>query len=222
MVSRAASIELLSSYEADGNGASLGAQLPKCCRLFFSSIPKQASLPIFNGPRATIKDALTALWEASDRVCGKRLKVMIPTLLPALEQHGRLQLGQSDRDRVLAISAANIDRLLVDVKIAASGCRRRRAVFYSAIRREVPIRTFNDWNSPVPGFCEVDMVAHGGTSVAGSFIQTLTMLDVANGWTECLPLLTREGSLVVEAINRAQSLFPWRCAAWTLTTTAPS
>ena len=158
---------------------------------------------------ATIKDALTALWEASDRVCGKRLKVMIPTLLAALEQHGRLQLGQSDRDRVLAISAATIDRLLVDVKIAASGGRRRRAGFYSAIRREVPIRTFNDWNSPVPGFCEVDMVAHGGTSVAGSFIQTLTMVDVATGWTECLPLVTREGSLVVEAINRAQSLFPW-------------
>src|ERR1700757_3555391 len=65
---------------------------------------------------ATIKDALTALWEASDRVCGKRLKVMIPTLLPALEQHGRLQLGQADRDRVLAVSAATIDRLLIDVK----------------------------------------------------------------------------------------------------------
>ena len=158
---------------------------------------------------ATIKDAMTALWEASDRVCGKRLKVMIPTLLPALEQHGRLQLSQADHDRVLAISAATIDRLLVDVKIAASGGRRRRAGFYSAIRREVPIRTFNDWNSPAPGFCEVDMVAHGGTSVAGSFIQTLTMVDVATGWTECLPLLTREGSLVVEAINRAQGLFPW-------------
>jgi hypothetical protein len=70
---------------------------------------------------ATIKDAMTALWEASDRVCGKRLKVTIPTLLPALEQHGRLQLGQADRDRVLAISAATIDRLLVDVKIAARG-----------------------------------------------------------------------------------------------------
>lgn len=108
----------------------------------------------------------------------------------------------ADRDRVLAISAATIDRLLVDVKIAASGGRRRRAGFYSAIRREVPIRTFNDWNSPVPGFCEVDMVAHGGTSVAGSFIQTLTMVDIATGWTECLPLLTRQSSLVVEAIRR--------------------
>src|SRR6202166_4741781 len=158
---------------------------------------------------ATIKDALTALWEASDRVCGKRLKVMIPILLPALEQHGRLQLGQPDRDRVLAISAATIDRLLGDVKVAASGGRRRRAGFYSAIRREVPIRTFNDWDSPPPGFCEVDMVAHGGTSVAGSFIQTLTMIDIATGWTECLPLLTRDGSLVVEAMKHAQSLFPW-------------
>ena len=37
-----------------------------------------------------IKDALKALWEASDRVCGKRLVVMLPTLPPALERHGRL------------------------------------------------------------------------------------------------------------------------------------
>ncbi|WP_377827409.1 hypothetical protein ACFKHW_20965 [Bradyrhizobium lupini] len=89
---------------------------------------------------ATIKDAMTALWEASDRVCGRRLKLMIATL----------QLGRADHNRVLAISAATIDRLLVDVKIAANGGRRRRAGFYSAIRREAPIRTFNDGNSPPP------------------------------------------------------------------------
>lgn len=44
----------------------------------------------------------------------------------------------------------------------------RRAGMMSVIRREVPNRTFNDWDSPRPGFCEVDMVAPGGTSVAGS------------------------------------------------------
>jgi hypothetical protein len=49
----------------------------------------------------------------------------------------------------------------------------------------------------------------GGTSVAGSFIQTLTMTDVATGWTECLPLIARDGGLVVEAMTRAQSQFPW-------------
>lgn len=158
---------------------------------------------------AAIKDALTALWEASDRVCGKRLVAMIPTLVPALGRHGRLQLGEGEQAQLLAVSAATIDRMLGDVKVMAAGGRRRRAGFYSAIRREVPIRTFNDWKDPAPGFCEVDMVAHGGTSTAGSFIQTLTMVDVATGWTECLPLVNRDGSLVVEAIKRSQSLFPW-------------
>ena len=156
-----------------------------------------------------VRDALTALWEASDRVCGKRLKAMIPALLPALERYGRVQLDESERALILSVSAATIDRMLVDVKIAAAGGRRRRVGFYSAIRREVPIRTFNDWKDPPPGFCEIDLVAHGGTSVAGSFIQTLTMVDIATGWTECLPLVARDGSLVVEAMRRAQSLFPW-------------
>jgi hypothetical protein len=35
------------------------------------------------------------------------------------------------------------------------------------------------------------------------------MVDVATGWTECLPLIARDGGLVVEAIKPAQSLFPW-------------
>lgn len=156
-----------------------------------------------------VRDALVALWEASDRVCGKSLKVMIPALLPALERHGRLQLTPETRGLLNTVSAATIDRMLVEVKVAAAGGRRRRVGFYSAIRREVPIRTFNDWADPPPGFCEIDMVAHGGTSVAGLFIQTLTMTDIATGWTECLPLLTRDGGLVVEAMSQAQSQFPW-------------
>jgi hypothetical protein len=161
------------------------------------------------GRYAAIRDALMALWEASDRVCGKRLVVMIPTLQAALERHGRLQLSKGEAALLGSVSAATIDRLLSETKIAAAGGRRRRAGFHSAIRREVPIHTCNDWKEPMPGFCEVDMVAHCGTSTAGSFNQTLTMVDVATGWTECLPLVTRDGSLVIEAIKRAQSLFPW-------------
>jgi hypothetical protein len=158
----------------------------------------------------SIQDALIALWDASDRLCGKRLAVMIPLLLPALERHGRLKLCPDERALVLRASAATIDRLLSAVKIVAAGGRRRRAGFSSAVRRQVPVRTFNDWGTPPPGYCEADLVAHGGTSVSGAFIQTLTMVDVATGWTECFPLIVREAALVVEALERAQSLFPWR------------
>jgi hypothetical protein len=85
------------------------------------------------GPRRVytepVRDALIALWEASDRICGKRLKAMIPTLLPALEHHGQLKLAERHRALVLGISAATIDRMLAEVRIAARGGRRRRAGF---------------------------------------------------------------------------------------------
>jgi hypothetical protein len=131
----------------------------------------------------SVRDALIALWDASDRLCSKRLVVMIPLLLPALERHGRLKLSANERALLLKVSAATIDRLLSDVKIAAAGGRRRRAGFSTAVRRQVPVRTFNDWGSPPPGYCEADLVAHGGMSVSGAFIQTLTMVDVATGWS---------------------------------------
>lgn len=157
-----------------------------------------------------IEDALAALWEASDHLCGKRLKVMIPVLLPGLERHGRLQLSIEDRAAVLNASAATIDRLLAARKLAASGGKRRRAGQSSAVRREVPVRTFNDWGGVVPGYCEIDLVAHGGTTVEGVFIQTLTLVDVVTGWTQCLPIVMREGTLVVDAIARARTQFPWQ------------
>ena len=52
------------------------------------------------------------------------------------------------------------------------------------------------------------MVAHGGTSVAGSFIQTLTMVDVAAGWTECQPLVNRDGSLSLRRSSAPRACSP--------------
>ena len=40
------------------------------------------------------------LWEASDRVCGKRLKPLLPLLVSALERHGHLTLGITVRDTI--------------------------------------------------------------------------------------------------------------------------
>jgi hypothetical protein len=58
------------------------------------------------------RQTLIVLWEASDRVCGKRLKPLLRILLPALERHGHLSLDEAIRTKVLAMSAASIDRFL--------------------------------------------------------------------------------------------------------------
>ena len=92
--------------------------------------------------------ALIVLWEASDRVCGKRLKALLPILLSALERHGHLKPDATIRSRILAMSAATIDRLLKAPRTATRSQRVRRVV--PELRRRVPLRTFADWNEPLP------------------------------------------------------------------------
>ncbi|WP_250480622.1 hypothetical protein [Caballeronia sp. GAOx1] len=100
-----------------------------------------------------IRAALITLWEAADRICGKRLKALIPTLIDSMTRHGHLSLPKDLRQRLKQISAATIDRLLRDVREQAfSGQRRRAGGVGDAIRRAVPIRTFTDWNDPLPGY----------------------------------------------------------------------
>ena len=56
-----------------------------------------------------VTQALTVLWEAADRVCGKRLKALIPMLVDAMERHGHLDLDPVIKTKVLQVSAATID-----------------------------------------------------------------------------------------------------------------
>lgn len=155
-----------------------------------------------------VRQALITLWEASDRICGKRLKPLLPTMVAALERHGHLRLDPVVRTRLLAISASTIDRLLAGVRAASPG-RRRRARGMPSVRRSVPVRTFSDWGDPPPGFLEVDFVVHCGDSMGGSFASTLVLTDIASGWTECLALLVRESSLVADALERLTSGLPF-------------
>jgi hypothetical protein len=162
-------------------------------------------LPLYD---AAVRDAVVVLWEASDRVCGKRLKPLLPMLVSALERHGHLALDPTVRTRVLAASAATLDRLLRPTKAAVSGQRAKRRAM-PVVQRNVPVRTFAEWEDPQPGDMEADLVSHGGDSAAGSFVHTLTVTDVASGWTECVALVVRDGALVVAALEQLRKTMPF-------------
>lgn len=157
-----------------------------------------------------VRLALVVLWEASDRLCGKRLKAAIPALVVAMERHGHLALEPAVKDLLLQISAASIDRLLSATRNHIEGTRRRRGGVGTAIRRSIPVRTFGDWNDPPPGFFEVDMVEHcGSLKVDGNFVHTLVLTDIASQWTECIALPMRSQELVVEGFAFAASGAPF-------------
>ena len=143
-----------------------------------------------------VREALVVLWEAADRICGKRLQAIWPGLIQALEQHGHLALDGSVRQRLREVSAATIDRLLAPVRSTVSGRKRRKTPKKPS--QQIPVRTFADWKAPLPGFLEIDFVAHGGSSMHGSCLWSLVATDVCSGWTEAVPLLAREQSLATD------------------------
>jgi hypothetical protein len=121
------------------------------------------------------------LWEASDRLCSKRLKPLVPVLLPALEQQGQLDVdGQASRQA--ADDQRSDDGSLLSVRV---GSRRatpsRRNEFGGA--PIVPIHTFGGLGRPTARFFDVDFVAHSGTSSSCSFVQTMVPTDITTGWT---------------------------------------
>lgn len=155
------------------------------------------------------REALIVLWESSDRICGKRLKPLLPILISSMEQHGHLKLNDQIRTLLLQMSAATIDRALKRVRETAGGRRRRHSVASSALKRSIPIRKFSDWGDPAPGFIEADLVSHSGPNARGSFIQTLVLTDIATGWTECAPLLVREQKLLAEVLTELRRIMPF-------------
>lgn len=156
------------------------------------------------------RQALIMLWEAADRICGKRLKVMIPVLIDAMERFGHLDLNQNVKDKVLAVSAATIDRMLARTRLQIDGQRKRRKGVGAAIRRSIPVRTFADWGDPPPGFFEMDMVEHyNGPKIDGDYVHTLVLTDIASGWTECISMRHRSQALVIDGLDKIAEDLPF-------------
>ena len=154
-----------------------------------------------------VREAVIVVWEASDRICGKRLKAALPNFVDSMERHGHLSLDPAVRERLLSASAATLDRLLKPIRATAGSRRKRRRRTYMG--SQIPVRTYNDWNWPPPGFLEIDLVAHCGGTLSGSFIHSLVATDICTGWTEAVPLLAREQSLVVEGLKAIAGQLPF-------------
>lgn len=147
------------------------------------------------------------IWEAADRICGKRLKAALPHLVEATERHGHLDLDPRVRERLLSASAATLDRPLQPIR--TPGSRRFRRRRNQSPGRNIPVRTFADWNAPLPGFLGIDLVVYHGGFLWGSMIHSLVATDICTGWTEAVPLLGREQALVVAGLEAIASQLPF-------------
>lgn len=156
-----------------------------------------------------VQEALRVAWAAANGICGKRLVPFLPELVASLERHGHLQLTDEVRAHLLSLSPATADRLLRPARTAQGPRSLSTTKPGALLKRQIPIRTFADWDEAQPGFVEADLVAHCGQRAEGAFLYTLVLTDVATGWTECLPLMHRGQHAVIHALDRARQLLPF-------------
>lgn len=153
-----------------------------------------------------IKKVLIQVWRAANEICSKRLIPFLPEFLEALERAGHLKLTEEIRAKLLTMSPSTADQLLATERRVAGEKSTTRSG--TLLKRQIPIRTFSDWNDVEPGFFEADLVAHCGVDPSGRFLNTLVLIDIATSWTECFALLQKGEAEVIAAIQKAQDLLP--------------
>jgi hypothetical protein len=155
----------------------------------------------------TILLALKRIWFASDQMCSKKLKAALPHWLPFYDAEFE-PLPEPLKAKLTHISAATIDRLLKPVRASApqrglSGTRPG-----TLLKNQIPLHT-DHWDVTRPGFLEADSVAHCGNSLAGNFVWSLTLTDIATGWTENRATWNKGATGVLAQIRDVEAKLPF-------------
>ncbi len=150
-----------------------------------------------------IVSPLTKLWGIANFASGKRLVGMLPSYVETLVRDKELFLIDKQKELLLQVSAATIERLITPERKKVFGKGRTTTKPGSLLKHQIPIHVFTRWNDRKPGFGEIDLVAHCGVTVKGDFAYTLDFIDLDTNWNECVAFLgkgehaTRQGLEVI-------------------------
>lgn len=158
-------------------------------------------------PPALLLPPLKTIWLASDQLCSKLLKAALPEWLDFYEEvHGAL--ATAIRQRLLAISPAQIDRLLRPVRVRHPRRSLSATQPGTLLRHRIPTRG-GPPDTTTPGHIEADTVAHCGDTTAGNFIYSLTFTDLYSGWTELRAIWNKSGQAICDHLKDIEAQVPF-------------
>jgi len=156
-----------------------------------------------------VVQVLEQIWEIYGRICSKRLHPFLPEGVQILERFDELSLSPQTKQLLLSMSRATIDRCLKKARFIHPQHGLSTTKPGSLLKQAIPIRTFTPWEDERPGFLEIDLVAHCGSTVAGSYLNTLTATDIATTWTDFRALPNKTQTAVSQAIVELRQDLPF-------------
>jgi hypothetical protein len=169
------------------------------------SKPRSRRRPTLYGSQ--VISILEAIWQAAGYPWSVRLKALLPLWLPWARKHGALTPALERQ--LLAISPATMDRRLKAKKHQIKKTRYGRTKPGSLLKHHLPIKT-DHWDVSTPGFTEVDLVSHSGSSSEGEFIHSLNQTDIHTTWVETRAVLGKAQHRVKEAMDEMRLTLPFK------------
>jgi len=168
--------------------------------------PRAPRRPIYG---AEVIAALAFCWAVLGAPTGKRLAPIMAELVPRLRRFQELVITDDAELALLAMSPATMDRRLAPDRAKLLVRGRSHTKPGSLLKDSIPIRTWAEWNDAVPGFVEIDLVGHEGGNAVGGHCYTLTVTDIATGWTENRSVRNKAEKWVFEALMDIRGAFPF-------------
>jgi hypothetical protein len=162
---------------------------------------RQYDLPVIQG--------LKEVWLHLDFACGKRLHEGIDAMLDALLRFNEVNYDAETVRKLRQMSAATMDRLLRKDKEALRLKGISTTKPGTLLKRSIPIRLGQEWDDAVPGFVEVDLIAHCGATNAGEYVNTLNVTDICTGWTEPVAVVNKAQRHVLAGLKDVENRQPF-------------
>src|SRR5680860_244579 len=153
--------------------------------------------------------ALRFCWAVLGAPTGKRLAPVMGELVPTLRRFEELDVTDEVAAALIAMSAATMDRRLAADRAKMQLRGRSHTKPGSLLKDQIPIRTWAQWDDAVPGFVEIDLVGHEGGNAVGEHCYTLTVTDIATGWTENRSVRNKARRWVIAALEDVASIMPF-------------
>jgi hypothetical protein len=153
--------------------------------------------------------ALGFCWAVLGAPTGKRLAPVMGELVPRLRRFEELDVSDQTAALLVAMSPATMDRRLADDRAKMVLRGRSHTKPGSLLKTQIPIRTWADWDDAVPGFVEIDLVGHEGGNAIGDHCYTLTVTDIATGWTENRSVRNKARRWVIAALEEISLIMPF-------------
>jgi hypothetical protein len=136
-----------------------------------------------------------------------RLKALLPLWLPHLRR--RRHVSRELERQLLTISPRQIDRRLAGHRRQLTKRLYGRTKPGTLLKHHIPLKT-DRWEVSTPGFSEIDLVSHAGTSAEGEHIHSLNLTDIHTTWVETAAVLGKGAAGIGRTLDALRQALPFR------------